>query len=336
MNHKNVECPADSSVHIVHPFHITNSHSTANINKHTPTAAIDAAEPISLTDMHKRSINSQSNDEASSLPSAERHARQLADAFDDSEEISNNNDIIARCCPKEICKCKPCVVSRCGFNETLEIVEYARYQPGHCCDKSKCVKRSFCGDDYGNRVSNGATWTRATDECTTCHCIDGDTRCFSSACRPLSCKKTIKVRGECCPKCDLSDSEFCEGHELCDIACRYDHVKTVAGCKLCLCVQLPTTTSTTDAPTEKEATEKDELTTEIVQDNITFNKTNEEYFYSLTTIILVVLIGLVFFAGLFCVVCQYTRRNVYRNVPLSDTKRSKIKEITCTANCLPL
>lgn len=328
MNH--IECPADSSVHIIHPNHINNIHSTININKHAPTVSFDSTDPIFLTDrylLHKRSINIQSQDDAGRLPSAERHARQFTDTYDDE---SNTDVIKTNCCPQKICKCKPCAIPTCLEGEIIQDNVHGNQWPGNCCPTLKCVKQNFCINDFGMQLSNGSSWKR--DDCTTCKCEDGDIRCFASACRALSCKKTVKLDNECCPKCDLTDSEFCVGFEACDIACQFDYVKTDAGCKLCKCARLttniPTTEPTTEIPLTSEAT-----TTEII-DNIIFNKTKKEAFFSITLIALVTF-ACVMFALVIWLICLYTKKNVYRNVPLSDPKRSKIKEIECTA-CLSL
>lgn len=60
-----------------------------------------------------------------------------------------------------------------------------------------------CVTPSGKKVSLNETWME--DDCTTCVCRDGQTKCQASFCR-TPCLHPRKVPGECCPVCD---GNFC-------------------------------------------------------------------------------------------------------------------------------
>ncbi|XP_047453521.1 kielin/chordin-like protein [Mugil cephalus] len=68
-------------------------------------------------------------------------------------------------------------------------------RPGQCCPE--CTVCMLDGQEY----SDGQTWTRSSNPCSTCTCQAGEVRCASAACPELPCVHQVTDRGECCPRC---------------------------------------------------------------------------------------------------------------------------------------
>uniref|UniRef100_A0A1B0GLZ5 Uncharacterized protein n=1 Tax=Phlebotomus papatasi TaxID=29031 RepID=A0A1B0GLZ5_PHLPP len=89
----------------------------------------------------------------------------------------------------------------------------------------------------GRHFPAGEQWKE--DDCTHCECsAEGESICQMSVCRTLMCSKQVKPPGECCPRCDISDTNFCEGHELCSMVCKNGYQRhNNSQCNLCRCSQ---------------------------------------------------------------------------------------------------
>ncbi|KAL5269730.1 hypothetical protein ACHWQZ_G003257 [Mnemiopsis leidyi] len=66
--------------------------------------------------------------------------------------------------------------------------------PKTCCP----VCKDGCVDNSGVERKEGVTWT---EDCKTCSCINGTSKCSPRVCAPLQCKDPVVVPGECCPIC---------------------------------------------------------------------------------------------------------------------------------------
>ncbi|XP_065177846.1 cysteine-rich motor neuron 1 protein-like isoform X2 [Sycon ciliatum] len=96
------------------------------------------------------------------------------------------------------CRSSVCPTPTC--DEGYEAVDVE----GLCCDQ--CVKRGpadcVVPGTGGERRQHNETW-HPTD-CSTCHCVDGRTRCRSSMCPTLICDEgyeVVDVAGLCCDQC---------------------------------------------------------------------------------------------------------------------------------------
>lgn len=96
--------------------------------------------------------------------------------------------------------------------------------PGACCPVCfGCVSPS------GKKMALNETWME--DDCTSCVCRDGQTKCQASFCR-TPCLHPRIVPGECCPVCDDNDD--------CPLQCLYGRLAdSVTGNELCQCRKLP-------------------------------------------------------------------------------------------------
>lgn len=103
-------------------------------------------------------------------------------------------------------------LGQCGVIVTL---------PGACCPVCfGCVSPS------GRKMSLNETWME--DDCTTCICRDGQSKCQASFCR-TPCLQPRKVPGECCPVCD----------DDCHLQCLYGRAVDPNGRELCECRKVP-------------------------------------------------------------------------------------------------
>ncbi|EFX86679.1 hypothetical protein DAPPUDRAFT_313009 [Daphnia pulex] len=75
-------------------------------------------------------------------------------------------------------------------------------------------------------MSLNETWME--DDCTTCICRDGQSKCQASFCR-TPCLQPRKVPGECCPVCD----------DDCHLQCLYGRAVDSSGRELCECRKVP-------------------------------------------------------------------------------------------------
>ncbi|XP_033644314.1 extracellular matrix protein FRAS1-like [Asterias rubens] len=121
---------------------------------------------------------------------------------DDSGSLRYSGDVwnITAC---EFCICQQgriecttaeCDRLRCGEGDTV------LHREGRCCPE--CVAPlGYC---IHNRISytNDETWE--PDDCHTCVCQSGETRCFKVDCPPCSGDRIpVEVEGQCCPDCVL-------------------------------------------------------------------------------------------------------------------------------------
>ncbi|KAF6016745.1 hypothetical protein EB796_024947 [Bugula neritina] len=102
----------------------------------------------------------------------------------------NQEVFLSQVSPCDQCQCRDgtvsCVTRTCpsllGCREVVKL-------NGSCC--AICLS---CGERR-----NGATWSE--DECTTCECQDGRTKCNVIDCGSSRCTHPVKLRGVCCPQC---------------------------------------------------------------------------------------------------------------------------------------
>ncbi|XP_067647833.1 uncharacterized protein [Eurosta solidaginis] len=55
-------------------------------------------------------------------------------------------------------------------------------------------------------MEHGSDWYE-NDYCTNCHCENGMRECVENLCKPATCKRPIKVIGQCCPQCPENEDE---------------------------------------------------------------------------------------------------------------------------------
>ena len=56
-----------------------------------------------------------------------------------------------------------------------------------------------CFDKNHNKIPHGATWIE--DECVSCKCVNGESKCLHKQCPKSNCKQKIFKKGHCCPYC---------------------------------------------------------------------------------------------------------------------------------------
>uniref|UniRef100_A0A4W5K2T8 Kielin cysteine rich BMP regulator n=1 Tax=Hucho hucho TaxID=62062 RepID=A0A4W5K2T8_9TELE len=100
--------------------------------------------------------------------------------------------------------------------------------PGTCC-QNNCNGCSYAGKEY----PNGQEFPHPTDNCRTCHCINGNVQCLMRRCPPLGCSNPILLPEECCPQCPVppADCVF-EGRPYRHTERFYDPTDP---CRSCLC-----------------------------------------------------------------------------------------------------
>lgn len=171
--------------------------------------------------------------------------------------IINDRDT---CC-KYVCQCKVDSCSQPKCEEFHYLLLASNFQPtvGQCCQPFECRPKQCLTDDHKILIQ-GESKLSEYDPCIECRCHDGNTRCSTHHCAPLSCLHQIQSADECCPKCDQSKSTFCLNDENCDRACRHGYIKHTNGCDLCQCqpgnitkvILTTSSTSTTVTTTESD------------------------------------------------------------------------------------
>lgn len=205
------------------------------------------------------------------------HKRSLPDDILNKE--IEQNELISKCCPKKSCedcsqiqcstiKCEGdklpisinstdcCPIYTCDYipdcSNKTDNFKWLQPCRSCSCNQNETVCYETCSNDHPeeddqlycfsnkNRYTHGQTWKK--NDCTNCECIHGEEKCQSSVCKPQHCTKTITHEGECCPVCDTSEStDFCSGHENCDIACQFGYNKSMEfDCYFCKCSAKPT------------------------------------------------------------------------------------------------
>lgn len=112
------------------------------------------------------------------------------------------------------------------------------------------VSARACVTNSGHVFAHHDTW-RVTP-CQSCVCRDGQIHCFAQTCPALSCGRTRRVKGQCCPKCVGSVThahDFCvvggelysEREEWLQDECL--HCACISGQEVCSPVTCPNTTS---------------------------------------------------------------------------------------------
>ncbi|XP_059607610.1 kielin/chordin-like protein [Phlebotomus argentipes] len=151
------------------------------------------------------------------------------------------------CCPAYRCAPPPnCTALESGF-EWREHCKWCRCEGGvRVCHEEECVSATATSAGralscYSRRLGRhfpaGGRWM--DDECTHCECsVEGESICQMSVCRTLMCAKQVKLAGECCPRCDIRNTHFCEGHEHCSMVCKHGYQRdNSTDCDLCRCHQ---------------------------------------------------------------------------------------------------
>uniref|UniRef100_A0A2M3Z2P9 Putative extracellular matrix protein fras1 n=1 Tax=Anopheles braziliensis TaxID=58242 RepID=A0A2M3Z2P9_9DIPT len=188
---------------------------------------------------------------------------------------SGSIDLHEMCCPK--CVCRPCPDTRCppNFIPAYSSIEpTANRQPGNCCPDVYCkeqlrpLKRCYSKSIPGRSYTEGEEWNE--NRCTQCKCEDGESRCQSPTCRPLSCPRKRDLPDQCCPVCDEEGSIFCQGHVNCPVSCRHGYLRK-GNCYLCQCA-LPSVNGTIVPPPTPTA-----ASTEIVPDHKPTTETKKDY-----------------------------------------------------------
>uniref|UniRef100_A0A336LY79 CSON004306 protein n=1 Tax=Culicoides sonorensis TaxID=179676 RepID=A0A336LY79_CULSO len=194
--------------------------------------------------IHKRSLSQGNNkydyrlDKSSSgeiiASTSESSATNLHASMIVSDEKSTK-----RCCEYHECKCFPahesnCKIPHCTKPLIKAVKRHASGLPGDCCDDYECIAPNYCESRLtGKRYPVGATWDE--QDCQTCRCDQGETKCQMYFCKPLSCQKRILVPGACCQTCDDTATDFCTSEINCNIHCPNGFQKSDEGCNLCKC-----------------------------------------------------------------------------------------------------
>ncbi|XP_055619070.1 kielin/chordin-like protein isoform X1 [Toxorhynchites rutilus septentrionalis] len=159
------------------------------------------------------------------------------DHHNNKRSIVDDAMLIQHCCPHYECACKPdycdqeCPPDKIPVNITDPTENNAlKYGvPGKCCipcTNSYCMHHTF--------RRHGEKWRG--DDCTTCECQYGETKCQQSYCNPPDCLSYKQIPGECCPVCDNDATNFCNDVQNCNIHCKYGYQKR-GNCDLCECIR---------------------------------------------------------------------------------------------------
>ncbi|XP_069025425.1 extracellular matrix organizing protein FRAS1 isoform X2 [Embiotoca jacksoni] len=120
------------------------------------------------------------------------------------------------------CSVAECQQVACRTDENLVI------QPGHCCPQ--CVSNPCLS--AGKQHQHGEQWQK--NDCTTCVCDRGQSKCHTHTCRPVTCNKgqtKVKRAGRCCDECAVA-----KGSCLYQDAVRYHgDMWNGTGCEFCTC-----------------------------------------------------------------------------------------------------
>ncbi|KAH9492148.1 Cysteine-rich motor neuron 1 protein [Bulinus truncatus] len=79
---------------------------------------------------------------------------------------------------------------------------------------------------------HGETWQ--STPCQSCTCLDGQIMCYNQMCPPVSCKKTVLRKGQCCPTCvDAPKAKVCIHNDV-----TYESGEKWQGdnCTQCMCI----------------------------------------------------------------------------------------------------
>lgn len=223
-----MKCPPDSKVMQIY------SYDPINLETHPSDAPLLNEEII--TSKRKRAILTRKRESIKIVPGQyHRHRREINDSL-----------AIQQCCE---CKCDfaKCPEHKCPLNEYKVTISQGTQLPGSCCPKFACnLQKPTCYSlNLRKHFNPNEHWK--DDACTHCECTEtGETNCETPICKALSCEKKHTIDGECCPVCDISDSNFCEPDVDCDLHCRagfeYDAVRN---CAICACTKAPPTTKKT-------------------------------------------------------------------------------------------
>ncbi|XP_076017807.1 cysteine-rich motor neuron 1 protein isoform X2 [Genypterus blacodes] len=149
--------------------------------------------------------------------------------------------------PCWLCQCRG-GISFCSKAECAELDCENYYIPeGECCPV--CIDVELLSMDstkascwVNNKLrAHEEQWKE--DDCTFCHCVDGESRCTAMACKQ-SCQNPVKIPGECCPFCEEPSYEtvsplLCPPLENCSLSindCPYGFQQDHNGCLLCQCL----------------------------------------------------------------------------------------------------
>uniref|UniRef100_A0A2C9K5C6 VWFC domain-containing protein n=1 Tax=Biomphalaria glabrata TaxID=6526 RepID=A0A2C9K5C6_BIOGL len=120
--------------------------------------------------------------------------------------------LVSRCsCPIE----NKCEDVECPVGYHLDVISEATGLPGSCCTKFTCIPEFFLTCKFnGKEMRNGEVWK--ADECRTCTCNNGVSKCTRRTCPGPSCSYMVYIEGECCPVCRGCVSESGQVHNESD------------------------------------------------------------------------------------------------------------------------
>ncbi|KAL0968355.1 hypothetical protein UPYG_G00265780 [Umbra pygmaea] len=100
--------------------------------------------------------------------------------------------------------------------------------PGTCC-QNNCNGCSYAGKEY----PNGQEFPHPTDNCRTCHCMNGNVQCLMRRCPILGCSNPNLLPGDCCPQCPAPPADCVyEGQSYRHTERFYDPADP---CRSCVC-----------------------------------------------------------------------------------------------------
>lgn len=248
-----ITCPSDSSQREILPIFDQKSENHTQEPPPPPPTTTTTTNDQPINTKSKRSILFETHEPIQIVPGPYKQKRSISS----DEQIDNKEAALIECCIQKLCICDTrCTQPKCRNDQTLVLEREGLPIPGSCCPVYKCVHvtrpaLSCYSSEKRKHYHHGDTWKEG--DCSTCHCDEqGKKHCVMSLCKTLFCEKQINIPGECCPMCDHTNSEFCAGHEHCDIICRVGYENDTSGCRKCKCVTDRPTIIMSDNTTEDD------------------------------------------------------------------------------------
>ncbi|KAG9345614.1 hypothetical protein JZ751_008758, partial [Albula glossodonta] len=140
---------------------------------------------------------------------------------------SNGQDFTDPDEPCQQCRCQDGTV-QCTVTQCRPLTcSNPQTPPGQCCPQ--CPGCNYAGKEY----PNGMEFPHPTDQCRTCHCINGNVQCLMKRCPAQQCSNPFMVHGQCCPQCPAPPADCLHAGQS------YKHTEhfydPLDKCRTCIC-----------------------------------------------------------------------------------------------------
>lgn len=305
----------------------------------------------SLKTLNKRSVSYERRESIKIVPGGYIRKRRNTHTNNHHRRhhIIKNDELIEKCCDIYKCRCKldACPLPECPWPLVVKLLPQLNEEfgmPGNCCRRYACIRPTFCVveeiQQEKKRYKNGEKWLK--DPCTECECDNGEPKCFISQCYMPTCLKLITLEGNCCPTCDNTGSDFCQGSENCDKVCKHGYKKSDHNdCDLCVCAKsnrnstrynITSTTTFPPIPAKPTVTTTGTIKITSRDNSVEFEakpaNDTDNLPYKITLVICAFIVFTIF-ALIGVYVWRFLRvQDSYRTVPSLDSNLNRIENIT--------